>query len=414
LAGAKPVAFAVLQDYDKGTPLDSIARDFALIRRLGADTWRGSFGWDDYEPERGVYDFAWLHRFVETAARHGVRLRPYIGYTPAWAANGGSGDGQDWNDPPRSLADWARFVQRLAGELRRHGNVLSYEIYNEENVPMWWDGTAEAYAEVLARAGDALRAAGSPAALVLGGLVWPDPEWIATACGSGDTGSRIAAVPVHAYAETWTPDSVTVERWLEGGYRERFLPAVRDRCGAKPVWINEAGFATANGRSERDQASWWVRAIATFLADSAVQAIGIYQLHDQQPTAEVFGEAENRLLGLVRLDGTPKLAFRTVQLMLRLLNTGRLAVRDEAIAASVVAGRPGRLHHHLFERPDGRRVLVVWDESGHPTVALRIAPAAGVTEFGLDGRAARRPPIARQAIELTPRLPRIVLLQPGG
>jgi beta-galactosidase GanA len=68
----KSITFAILQDYDKGTPLDSVARDFARMRELGVGTWRGSFGWDDYEPAPGRYDFGWLHRFVDTAARYGI------------------------------------------------------------------------------------------------------------------------------------------------------------------------------------------------------------------------------------------------------------------------------------------------------------------------------------------------------
>ena len=77
----KPVSFSILEDYDKGEDLAEVARDFELMRRLGIRTWRGSFGWDDYEPQRGRLDLDWLHRFAELAARRGITLRPYIGYT---------------------------------------------------------------------------------------------------------------------------------------------------------------------------------------------------------------------------------------------------------------------------------------------------------------------------------------------
>jgi polysaccharide biosynthesis protein PslG len=414
----KPLAFAVLQDYDKGTPLDSVARDFARIRELGADTWRGSFGWDDYEPARGQYDFAWLHQFVDTAARYGIKLRPYLGYTPAWAANGGSGDDQAWNDPPRSLDDWGAFVRRIATELHRHPNVLSYEIYNEENTRLWWDGTAEQYAAVLARAATELRAADPRLDVLMGGLVWPDADWAETACAADQVGQRIAAVPVHSYAETWTPDSVTVERWLGRGYREQFLPAIRAHCSSRPVWLNEVGYATANGKTERDQASWWARAITTFAADSAVEQIGIYQLHDQQSSAEVIGEAENRHLGLLRLDGTPKLAFHTVRLLISLLNTGTLRVIDNEVRAAVTAGTAGALHVHLFERPDGRRVLMVWDERAGPTVELRLTRAGdAATSYALDGSAGPHATFDGRLlsnVQLAPREPRIFVIEPGG
>lgn len=54
----KPVSFAILEDYDAGDDLAEVRADFELFERLEIRTWRGSLGWDDYEPERGRYDFA--------------------------------------------------------------------------------------------------------------------------------------------------------------------------------------------------------------------------------------------------------------------------------------------------------------------------------------------------------------------
>ena len=74
----RPVSYAILEDYDKGQDLNDVALDFRMMNELGVDTWRGSFGWDDYEPERGNYDFTWLHEFMERADVYGIKLRPYL------------------------------------------------------------------------------------------------------------------------------------------------------------------------------------------------------------------------------------------------------------------------------------------------------------------------------------------------
>ena len=58
--GSKKVSFALLEDYEKGDDLDEVALDFALMNELEIDTMRTSFGWDNFEPARGQYDFAWL------------------------------------------------------------------------------------------------------------------------------------------------------------------------------------------------------------------------------------------------------------------------------------------------------------------------------------------------------------------
>ncbi|MGH7631910.1 MAG: beta-galactosidase, partial [Gemmatimonadales bacterium] len=396
----KEVSFAILQDYAKGRDLRDVERDFELMREIGVRTWRGSVGWDDYEPEPDHYDFDWLHRFAELAVRHGIELRPYIGRTPAWASAGGSDD-QAWNDPPASLDEWADFVRRLVSAMRRHPNVRSWEIYSEENVRLGWDGTAEQYADVLSRAARAVRAADPDAELLLGGLAWPDAKWVERAC----SGVRVDVVPFHAYPETRTRDSVDVERYLGGEYRDDFLPAVRAHCGDRPIWINEIGFATVGEQSERDQANWWARAFATFLADPHIRHLGIRELGDSP-------------LGLTRRDRRPKLAFHTVDLLTDLLDVGQLTVADAELGVRVTAGRAAALYHHLFVSPRGRQVLIVWDKRGSPALDITLLRRGSrVTEYTLDGRPVPFPQFdgrTLRRVRLSPGHVRIFDIAPEG
>jgi len=396
----KPISFAVLEDYDKGADLRDVARDFALMRDLGVHAWRGSFGWDDYEPERGRYDFAWLERFVALADSAGIALHPYLGYTPSWAAAGGRDD-QAWNDPPRSLADWSAFVEAITRALGGHPSIRSWEIYNEENVPLWWDGSAEAYAHVLRRGAEAVRRGDPDARVLLGGMVWPDVEWLETACAGGPP-APFDVLPFHAYPETWTPDSVTVERYLGGRFAEGFVADADRLCGRHPIWINETGFATVPGKTEGAQAAWWARAFATFLAVPRVEHLGIYELRDQRLDTPVIGDAPNYYLGLIRRDGTRKPAFATVQLLVRLFGRDSIAVNDGALRVEVLSGAAGELHSHLFVRPDGKRIAFVWDRHGRPVVRLRPdAPVRGAVRWALDGGSRRWPVRAAQTLDVS-------------
>ena len=384
----KPISFAILEDYDKGDALAEVAQDFALFKELGVTVWRGSIGWDDYEPERGRFDFRWLKQFAALADSSGITLRPYLGYTPAWAAGGGKDD-QVWNDPPKRIEDWRRFVTVLAGELRNHRSIRSYEIYNEENVPLWWDGTVEEYAAVLRAGAAAVRRADPDAEVLLGGMVWPDPDWLKGACGGEGS---FDVLPFHAYPETWTPESVTVETYLGPGYREDFLELADEHCGAKPVWINETGFATTPGKTERQQAEWWVRAFATFLAAPRVEHLGIYEIKDQRKDTPVIGDAPNYYLGLLREDRTPKLAFGTVRMLLRLFDSDSITVADGELGVRVTEGTARKLYHHLFIRPDGRQLIFVWDRDSSPTLELRLArPGSRAVSYELDGSGAAWP-----------------------
>lgn len=413
---AKPISFAILEDYDKGADLTEVARDFALFRQLGVTTWRGSFGWDDYEPEPGQYDFEWLRAFVRLAADSGIALRPYIGYTPAWAAQGGSDD-QAWNDPPADLDAWAAFVDTLARTLRDAPNVLSWEIYNEENVPLWWDGTVAEYNAVLSRAAVAIRAADPDAGIIMGGLVWPDAEFVEASCTTHDNDEAFDIAAFHAYPETWTPDSVIVENYLDAGYHEGYLPVIRAECGGKPIWINETGFATTPGRTEREQANWWARAFATFLADSAVQHIGIYEIKDLPTDQPVIGDAPNYHLGLTHADRRPKLAFHTVRMLVDLFDTGAITVADRELSVRLTEGDAEGLHHHLFERPDGVRILMVWHLSAPATVDVTIGRAGSAARaYALDGTSSPAPEFERgtlRALRLTTGDVRVFVIEPN-
>ena len=178
-------------------------------------------------------------------------------------------------------------------------------------------------------------------------------------------------------------------------------------CGPKPVWINEAGFATTPGRSERQQADWWVRAVATFLATPRVEHVGIYEVKDLSLDTPVIGDAPNYHLGITRADRTPKLAFYTLQRLVQLLATDSITVLDASLEARVTGGRAEGLRRHLFVRPDGIQVAFVWVAGGAPTVSLRVpTPGSGVVAFALDGRAHPWPARAGPPRRLPPATPR--------
>jgi hypothetical protein len=402
----KPVSFAILEDYDKGQDLADIERDFALFNELEIRTWRGSFGWDDYEPSPGRYDFTWLRRFAERAARHGIQLRPYLGYTPEWAARRDGTDADVWNNPPADRALWARFAREIAGALAGHKNVLSYEIYNEENVKQWWDGDAPEYAHTLIRAAEALRKVRPQAPVLLGGLVFPDVEWIESVCGVRSAAASFDVLPFHAYPETWTPEHVTVENYLGG--LDDFVAASDRACGRKPIWINETGFATVGGKTELEQASWWVRAVATFLSHPRVEHIGVYEIKDLPTNKAVIGDAPNYHLGLTRTDRAKKLAFYTVDLLTDLLDTGTLRVADDEVKATAEAGT----HRHYFLRPDGDGVLFVWNRRS-ADVELRLPRGvSSLTEYDLTGKpSARAVPNDVFHVSLDANRPRIYRLR---
>lgn len=380
----KPVSFAILEDYDKGDDLRDVEADFKAFQSLEIRTWRGSLGWDDFEPERGQYDFEWLHEFATLAEEYRIELRPYVAYTPEWAARPGGADADVWNNPPARLADWEAFTGALAAALSQHPNVASFEIYNEQNALQWWDGTPAEYAEVLTAASRTIRARAPRTLLLFGGLTFPDLEWLEPVCEIPQAARAFDVLPIHAYPETWTPDGVTVENYF--GDLEGFASAVDDACGPKRIWINETGFATVPGRTELEQAAWWVRAVATFLAHPRVEHIGVYEIKDLPLDQPAIGDAPNYHLGLMRTDRTEKMAFGTIDMVTDLLDTGTIQVDSGDMRVKVTQGNAGGLHHHLFTRPDGDKVLIVWDTAASPTLSIEVPGIGRSIEYDIDGR----------------------------
>lgn len=386
-APEKRVTFSILEDWDKNDDLADVAKDFTLFRELGITTWRGSIGWDDYEPQRGHYDFEWLHRFADLAAQYGITLRPYLGYTPAWAAAGGR-DTDAWNDPPRNIDDWTAFVRELASAMRRHTNVASYEIYNEENVPQWWDGSPEAYASVLDAAARAIADVSPGTQVLLGGMVYPDTGWVQHVCGKAREGDRFAILPFHAYPETWTPPDVDLEGYLGQHFEDGFVSTVDRACGHKPIWINETGFATTEGRTEREQADWWTRAIATFAAEPRVEHIGVYEIKDLRSDSPAIGGVANYHLGITNVDRTKKLAFHTVKNLAALFGD-RFAIDD---AVQVIGASTAPVYEHAFTRDDGREIVIVWSKGEPQTVDVHLAGhRRAAIEHHFDGSTDRYP-----------------------
>jgi sugar phosphate isomerase/epimerase len=384
-SGAKAVAFAILEDYDKGADLEEVARDFALMKELGIDVLRCSLGWDDYEPAPDQYDFVWLKEFVKLAARHGIKLRPYIGYTPQWAASRGGADGMAWNNPPADYQTWYRFVYRLAQTLRDYPNVLSYEIYNEQNARLWWDGSIDAYKETLRHAALAIRSADPDAQIILGGFVHPDGDWLRSITQSGY--ARYYDVSAfHAYPETWSEPGVFVENYLDRRYRE-FVAYNRDLGEGEPIWINEMGFATTADKTERDQAAWWARAVSTFLAEAEVRHIGVYEIKDLPVGKDVIGDAKNHHLGITRTDRTKKLAFYTVAMLKDLLGDVKITSSDADVTIDVLDGGSGALQARLFRRSDGRQVLFLWKRGGDAVVRAQLRRSGrSAVQLDLAGR----------------------------
>jgi hypothetical protein len=139
---------AVLGDHDR-----ELERRMAGIAATGAGWVRIDFRWPDLERRRGSFSWGSVDRIVDAAQDHGLAVLAVLAYTPRWARPRGTTE----KAPPKRPRDFGRFASTAARHFR--GQVAAYEIWNEPNVPHFWEGGADpvAYAGLLSAAYDAIK-----------------------------------------------------------------------------------------------------------------------------------------------------------------------------------------------------------------------------------------------------------------
>lgn len=88
--------------------------------------------WRYLEPEKGVWQFKYLDRYVAQAEARGMDLMLTLGQTPRWASarpNEPTPSGFGNAAEPLDMEDWAHYVRSVATRYR--GKIKYYEIWNE-------------------------------------------------------------------------------------------------------------------------------------------------------------------------------------------------------------------------------------------------------------------------------------------
>jgi hypothetical protein len=392
---------------------------------IGAQWTREEICWACWgrEAENGFYD----RRLGQLAGR-GIGIIGMLLTTPTQYRDPGcvayaksSGQPEYWCAPTDmdAYAQWAaRVVERYDGDGHRDApgspRVAAWEIWNEPDKDGTWlpQANPDAYAVMLRKAHDAIKAA-DPTALVLNGGVY-----IFDAVGEGGFMNRVVelagwdsfdVLSIHPWLIDHAPDNPSLIN-----RRERFDVTVPGRIelakawaaqgGGKPVWVTEVGWSTCGGacpgefaKSEDQQASYMVRTFA-LAAAAGVQHVSYFQLEDkfnggQQP----WGPA-----AILNDDLSPKAAYLAYGTMVALL-------QHASYQGPGPLHRPGDLANYRFALAGGGTVDVLWSLRGERGVdfPLQAGLSAALVERegaerALGGASARlsvgeRPVYVRQA-----------------
>jgi hypothetical protein len=133
----------------------------AQMRLFGIRWVRLTFNWwfDGHLTRPDMNDSSWLdssmfEQWVDAFRANGIEVVGVFLGTPRWASPGLAnptspdiGIPPFARVPPLDPVDWTTFVRTLAGRLR--GRVGTWEVWNEPDIPLFWEGGAPEYASLL-------------------------------------------------------------------------------------------------------------------------------------------------------------------------------------------------------------------------------------------------------------------------
>jgi hypothetical protein len=225
--------------------------EWGRMKRAGVESVRATFYWSHAQPLAfGPIGFGATDRVVALSARHRLHLLPVVMYTPAWAAT----DPSLRAPPPAKASYYTDYLNALVARYGPRGTfwaehpelprrpVRDWQIWNEPGLTGMWSAakSAQGYGKLLCSSRRVVRRADPGARIVLAGIVnyaWFELENLyryENVRGCFD----VAAV--HPYTGTVAGVKTFVERFA------RVLRRRRDR---HPIWITEAGFSAAKGRT---------------------------------------------------------------------------------------------------------------------------------------------------------------------
>jgi hypothetical protein len=295
----------------------------AYMGRLKPGWVRQWLWWSSTEPTPGAVQDDVIARLGAGAAAlqaAGTKTVVVVLGAPQWASGS-----PDPLTPPGDPAAMATFMTKVAGHPAMRGHVSAYEIWNEEDAPLWMRGAPNPalYAGMLRAVYPAVKAADPSANVLVGGLTGNNYAYLDALYANGAKGS-FDGVAVHTDTacltngpSEWARDAPSgrISRWSFTGYREVYRSMLGAGDGDKGVWMTELGWNTSKKRcdvgvwagqkdggvSEDAQARFLTRAYACLAADPFVKMAAWFNLQDTAEADEL-----NDRYGLLRADGSAK------------------------------------------------------------------------------------------------------------
>ncbi|MFA7324947.1 MAG: cellulase family glycosylhydrolase, partial [Candidatus Nanopelagicales bacterium] len=237
--------------------------------------WDTRTAWLNIEPAQDQWEFSHLDENFKVAESHGATdITMVLWGAPKWAAASLNDNDAPWMGPgsaapPANVADWEEFVRKVAQ--RYVGRVKAYEIGNEPNLSLFWRGTPDQLADLVARAATVIHQE-DPQAMVIAPAPYVRSARDATLFAPylralATTGARVDALSFH-----WYPATFDVNE-LDYAWTAMRRAAVQAGLAPLPIWVTEAAFEDRRGANAKSVSQLIPRTVAM------ARSLGISRLY---------------------------------------------------------------------------------------------------------------------------------------
>lgn len=368
------VPVGLCEDYpEETTTMEIIRSDMEFLKETGIDLLRISFGWDAIEHQKDQYDWLFWDDFVRLAVEeYGITLIPYICYMPRWNSRGAADSLYFWNYPPVDPNQFGEFTSDLVSRYKQW--IKTWELWNEPDIWIYWQGTPEEFAEMISIGAKAVKRSDPEAKVVLGGVAY-DENFVATLFRDHGLSPYIDVVNMHNYYETWSGQPVEN---IDDHIR-KMSEVIQMYGDHQPIWVAEVGYSTFRqdlevsseytayydyGHTPEYQAVDLFKRLALIVSTNKVSAIAWYEIKDLPYAEEVIGdEYNNRHLGVAYEDYSPKPAQNSLMFFNQLFSKPYKSITDQ-----VYCTKPADSDSHVlvFQQEDGTVIVVAWLQTHIP------------------------------------------------
>ncbi|MCY4062462.1 MAG: hypothetical protein OXG53_08840 [Chloroflexi bacterium] len=394
----------------------------ALI--LGAGWNRWPLYWDRVEAQPGEYDWLAYDKLVATDIRHGLRTNAILLGRPAFWQAGNSisnlfqpifADGTDSGGPDVAINlnnPWAQFVhyavmRYMPGGVLAQNNdfgadagIRAWEVWNEPDVPQFWNAGSEAYARLLKVAAIIIKTVDPDAKVLFGGLLYANDQSFLSRV------LRLIQIDPLRDHFNWFFDVVALhsydDPWRSGWLAKVVEDTLKAYKITRPVWVNETGVSVwddypgpvwayspeqRNRLATAQQQAHFLVMSAAFAWSKGVEVVFYHQLYDDcgnYPAGTDFlphsgelcanGACFGDAFGIYRNQrgshcfshhphaNTPRPVAQAFSLLAEIF--GR-----QPFAAVSLNGIDDEVTIIAFQRANGERIVVLWNNTRDARIA---------------------------------------------